>query len=285
MADPQVAADYDDRGARAAWSVLIELGQILGAYRGGIVVVGGSVPAVLMRHARPEHVGTLDIDLDLDPEALSEGQYAELVETLERQGYQRDVEGLKPFQLRRMVDARDGGEPIAVIVDLLMPRDAKTTKNRPPLIEGLRVQGIDGGEVALANQVEVAIEGEMPDGRRNRVVMHFATIPALLVMKGFAIVQRDKLKDSYDIWFCIRNFDGGIDALAEACRPLLEDGVCSQAWGNIAGKFRSEDDFGPQSVRRFVTDSRALGDMTPEQVQTDAQRQVQAWLKALGLVP
>jgi len=285
MADQQVAADYDDRGTRAAWSVLIELGQILGAYRGGVVVVGGSVPAVLMREAKPSHVGTLDIDLDLDPEVLSEGQYAELVETLDRHGYERDVEGLKPFQLRRMVDPRDDGQPIAVIVDLLMPRDAKTARNRPPLVKGLRVQGIDGGEVALANHVEVAIEGEMPDGRRNEVVMHFATIPALLVMKGFAIVQRDKLKDSYDIWFCIRNFDGGIDALAEACRPLLGDGVCRQGWENIAGKFRSEDDFGPQSVRRFVTESLALGNMTPEQVQTDAQRQVQAWLRALGLVP
>lgn len=124
----------------------------------------------------------------------------------------------------------------------------------------------------------------MPDGRRNRVEMHFATIPALLVMKGYAIVQRDKLKDSYDIWYCVRNFEGGMDALADACRPLLRDEVAVLAWRHIASKFRSEDDYGPQSVRRFVASSDALGDMTVEQVEVDAFQQVKAWLDALGLL-
>lgn len=79
---PRVAADYAERESRAAYSVLIEIGQILGTHRGHFVVVGGSVPAVLMRNIEPRHVGTLDIDIELDPDALSEGQYAELVEAL-----------------------------------------------------------------------------------------------------------------------------------------------------------------------------------------------------------
>jgi len=219
--EPAVAIDYEDRGAQAAHAVLVELGQVLGAHRESIVVVGGAVPSLLLPQAKPGHVGTLDIDLDLDTDKLAEGGYADFIEMLDTAGYERNVEGLKPFQLRRTVDLNDGGEPIAVIVDLLMPRNARLTKNDPKLVEGLRVQGADGGEVALRHNLKLTIEGTMPDGRKNRVEMLVASIPALLVMKGYALVQRDKKKDAYDIYFCIRNFAGGPEVLAKECAALL----------------------------------------------------------------
>lgn len=131
MNEPDTAADYGDRETRAAYSVLIELGQALGAYRGKFVVVGGAVPWLLLPDAQPAHVGTLDIDLDLDPDALVDGEYAAFVETLEKAGYERGVDGLKKFQLRRVVSV-DDAEPIAVIVDLLMPREARPARNRRP---------------------------------------------------------------------------------------------------------------------------------------------------------
>jgi hypothetical protein len=283
VSEPAVAADYDDRGARAAHAVLLELGQVLGAHRDAIVVIGGTVPSLLLPDAKPGHIGTLDIDLDLDTDKLASGAYQELIEKLDAAGYERNVEGLKPFQIRRTVDLRDGGEPVAVIVDLLMPKGAALKKNRPPLVEGLRVQEADGGEIALRNSVKVLIEGTMPDGRKNRVEMLVATVPALLVMKGYALVQRDKMKDAYDIYFCIRNYSGGPEQLATDCMPLLDDPVAREGYRNIAGKFRQEDDFGPETVKRFVEGSDALGDMTPDQLRTDAYRQVRAWLTALKL--
>jgi hypothetical protein len=62
MIDPKSANEYDDRGARAVYSVLLEIGQVLGAYRDRFVVIGGSVPWLLFPDAEPAHVGTLDID-------------------------------------------------------------------------------------------------------------------------------------------------------------------------------------------------------------------------------
>lgn len=284
MSKPAVAGDYDDRGVRAAHAVLLELGQVLGAHREAMVVIGGSVPYLLMPNADPAHVGTLDIDLDLDPEKLADHGYADLVEKLDAAGYERNVESLKPFQLRRKVDLRDGGEPIAVIVDLLMPRGARTAKNRPKLVEGLRVQEADGGDVALRHNLKIRISGTMPDGRSNSVELLVASIPALLVMKGYALVQRDKKKDAYDIYFCIRNCSEGSDALAAECARLLADPVAREAFSNIAGKFDSSDSFGPHTVRVFLEDSAALGGMTAEQVQEDAFRRVRAFLVALGVV-
>lgn len=284
MSELDLAADYDDRGARAAHAVLVELGQVLGAHRDAIVVIGGSVPSLLLPGADPGHIGSLDIDLDLDPGKLADHGYADLIEKLDAAGYERNVAGLKPFQLKRTVDLRDGGEPIAVIVDLLMPKGAQTTKNRPKLVDGLRVQEADGGDIALRHNLKIMIDGTMPDGRKNKVEMLVASIPALLVMKGYALVQRDKKKDAYDVYFCIRNYADGINALAAECAKLLDNPVAREGYSNIAGKFGSEDAFGPETVRLFVEGSDALGDMTPDQIRTDAFQQVRAWLKALGLV-
>lgn len=280
---PDLARDYHERGAEAAYSVLIELGQVLGAYREKFVIVGGAVPWLLMPHVRPSHIGTLDVDLNLSPEALSEGEYATLIESLERAGYERGIDELKPYQLRRWVRL-DAGDPISIIIDLLMPNDAKTKKNRPPLVEGLRVIEASGGRVALEHHITRKIEGKMPDGRNNTVELLIASIPAFLVMKGYALVGRDKKKDAYDIYFSVKNYEGGPIKLAEDCLNLWKDGTVITAYQNIASKFRNEDDFGPQTVRAFLAESEALGDMTPEQIQVDAFMQVRAWLRALRLM-
>jgi hypothetical protein len=281
---PQLTAeDYEDRGVRAMHAVLIELGQILGPYRGAVVVVGGAVPYLLLRGSEPPHVGTLDVDLNLDPECLADGAYAELVETLERSGYGREVEGLKSFQLQRAVDLGDGGTPVLVLVDLLMPRETKTRRNRPALIAGLRVQGTDAGEIALRNNVRLSLDGEMPDGRPNRVELLVASIPALLVMKGFALDGRDKSKDAYDIYYSVRNFPGGPVALADACRPLLGEPVARDGFSRIAAKFCTDDAFGPHTVSLFLGESGGFDNMSPEQLRVDAFRQVHSWLEALGI--
>lgn len=280
---PDIARDYDERGSAAAYSVLIELGQVLGAYRQKFVIVGGAVPWLLMPNVRPSHIGTLDVDLNLSPEALSEGEYATLIESLETAGYERGVDDLKPFQLRRWVRL-DEGAPIAIIIDLMMPDDAKNRKNRPPLVDGLRVIEASGGRVALNHYVVHHIEGRMPDGRNNAVDLLVASIPAFLVMKGYALIGRDKKKDAYDIYFSVRNFEGGPVALAEACKALLADASVAMGYRNIASKFRHEDDFGPQTVKAFLAESDALGEMTDEQIQVDAFMQVRAWLSALGLM-
>lgn len=220
----------------------------------------------------------------MNTEALGDYDYAELVEELENHNYERGVKGLKPFQLRRIIDLKDGAQPIPVIIDLLMPRDAVIREHSPKLIEGLKVQRIDGGIYALKHYQEVSIDGYMPDGRPNKVKVLVATPPALLVMKGYALVGRDKQKDAYDIWFCIKNYEGGIEALADACAPLLVEDEARQAYVNIAEKFRDENDFGPVTVRRFLENSSdKCGDMTPEQVQTDAYLRVSKWCELLGL--
>ena len=177
--EPQYASDYDDRTTVAVKSVLVEIGQVLGSYQGKFAVIGGAVPWLLLSGADMPHIGTLDVDLTLDAEALGDGEYAQLVESLLRHGY-RQREHLRRFQLVRTVPARDGGADIDIVVDFLMPRDATIARNAPPLVANFAVQRADGADLALKFHQLVTIDGDMPDGGGNRVQIAVASSPALL---------------------------------------------------------------------------------------------------------
>lgn len=279
--EPQLASDYDHRMTAAVKSVLIEIGQVLGSFRGKFAVVGGVVPWLLLDNEEMPHVGSMDVDLSLNADALGDGQYATLVQALMMHGYQQRKDSRR-FQLVRSVLAGDGGSMIDIVVDFLMPREVRLIKNSPPLIANFAVQKADGVDLAMRFYQFVAIDGSMPDGGANRVEIAVCSIPALLAMKGYALDGRAKQKDAYDIYYCIRNYEGGPEALAAACRPLLGHPTAGRGYAHIAEKFDRPDGYGPDRVRRFVGENPPDG-RAPEQWQQDAFGQVDAWLRALGL--
>ncbi len=238
LQEPQSAAEYGDRTTAAVKSVLIEIGQILGSFKGKFAIIGGAVPWLLLTNEDMPHIGTLDVDLGLDAEALGDGEYASLIGALQGHGYARR-EGLRRFQLVRQVPAREGGEAIDVVVDFLMPRDAAIVKNDPPLISDFAVQRAEGADLATRFYQMVAVAGPMPDG--------------------------------------------GIEVLAQACRQLLVYDSGERGFGHIADKFDAFEGYGPTCVRRFVQDTQALGDRTPDQWQQDAFGQIDALLRAMAL--
>ena len=280
--EPQSAIDYDDRTTQAVKAVLIEIGQILGSFKGKFAIIGGAVPWLLLANEEMPHGGTLDVDVSLDAEALGDGEYATLVEALQTHGYQQR-QSLRRFQLVRQIPEQDGGTPIDVIVDFLMPRHADIVKNVPPLLSDFAVQRADGADLALRFYQLVAISGQMPNGATNRVEIAVCSIPALLAMKGHAIENRYKQKDAYDIYYCVKNYPGGPNALAQDCQPLLVHTSANTGYRYISGKFDTVDGFGPMCVRRFVEQTDVLGERTADQWQQDAFGQIDAWLRALGL--
>ena len=281
--EPRTALDYDSRAKSAVKIVLIELGQVLGDYLNCLVIVGGAVPWLLLPDAEVPHVGTVDVDVVLNPKKLQQdGRYAAMIQLLERSGFERGADDLGTFQMRRRVLV-DGGEPVLVTLDLLKPDKPKTKKNNPPLIPDLRVQDIPGAEFAFTKPLELTLGGVMPDGRNNTVTLPVANLPAFLVMKGFALVKRDKPKDAYDIYYVIKHFPAGIKTLAEECRSLLEHPRARAGFGGIAQKFAAFEGYGAQTVRDFLRDTLT----SPEEiafVERDAFEQVSAFIAALGLI-
>lgn len=277
-------AEYEPRSVAGVRSVLLEIGQLLGSYRGKFVVIGGTVPWLLLDNPEMRHIGSLDIDLSLDPVALGDGEYAMLVETLLARGYQQN-EAMRKFQLVREVPVNDGGPPINIIVDFLMPRDAVVEKRDTPLVERFAVQKASGAELALRYAQVIELEGTMPFGGENRVEIAVASVPALLAMKGFALNNRQKEKDAYDVYYCVRNYVGGPELLAEDCKLLLDHPEAAEGFKYIAAKFATRESVGPTWAAQFADQAGILDGRTVEQWQTDAFGQVDLWLKALGFRP
>ena len=95
-----MVAGYLDHGgevARLSLSVYLELLSILGAYREALVLVGGWAPHfILEQFGRQDtdfrHVGSIDIDIAVNPRLVSPDAYASIVERLERQGYRQRLD-------------------------------------------------------------------------------------------------------------------------------------------------------------------------------------------------
>ncbi len=134
-----------------------------------------------------------------------------------------------------------------------MPRDAEIVKNDPPLINDFAVQRADGADLAMRFYQLVAVAGPMPDGGTNRVEIAVCSIPALLAMKGHALAGRYKQKDAYDIYYCVRNYPGGIEVLAQECRQLL-----GHPWQRMIPIERCRMNSESNLRRAEATDPRAL---------------------------
>lgn len=280
--EPQTATEYEDRATEAVMSVLVEVGQILGSFKGKFAIVGGVVPWLAIDSQDMQHVGTVDLDIALAAEALADGEYATLIEALTDHGYGAR-EGGRKFQLQRTVTPKDGQGEIQVVIDFLMPRDAVIKRNVPPLLDNFAVQRADGADLAIQFPEMRKVRAEMPNGAVNTVEIPVCSIPALLAMKGFALNGRLKQKDSYDVYYCVRNYPGGVRELAKDSAAVLAEKNGMDGFRHIAAKFDTAEGYGPVSVRNFVSESRILDGRTPEQWQQDAFGQVDALLRELGL--
>ena len=270
----QHATDYHPRHVVAAECVLVELGQILAPYREAVIVVGGSVPPLLFPKARPRHIGTIDVDLLLDPAKLTGFQYADLLELLEANGYRKTD---SPFKFVRDVPV-DAGQVVSVEVDFLVPKGVRRGKSGH-FVKGFRAIEADGARLALTSSESRTLDGRMPSGMLNQVHISVPTIEAFVVMKAHALAGRLKEKDAYDIVFCLQHCRGGSVAVAVALRPHLAEAEVEQALAILAEKFRSPDDYGPSCVARFE-DPADPGEK--EFIARDAYERVQALLEALG---
>ncbi len=269
----QRAAGYKPRQVEAARRVIVELWQLLAAYRHAMVLVGGWVPDLLLPEASPPHTGSIDVDLLLDPGPLRRGQYGELLQALADRGYERT----KPFRFAKSVVV-DDGEPIPVEVDFLVPKGLMP-RPRSGAARGFRAIEADGAELAIESTEAARLEGSVPDGARHVVEVRVASVEAFIVMKAFALRGRLKEKDAYDIVYCLQNWPGGAAAVAERLRRFSDRADVREAMRVLAVHFASPDHLGAQAVAAFRDpadpDERAF-------VARDAFERVQALLRGLG---
>ena len=146
-------------------------------------------------------------------------------------------------------------------------------------VQDVRARKARGADLAFAIAREVIDTGTLPGGAKDSAIVRVAATVPFLVMKGTALHDRLKEKDAWDIYFCLRYYPGGLDALVEEFRPHLRHGLVGEGLRKIADKFASPDDIGPH----FVADFDGLEDPEERDLrQRDAYERVRQLLEELG---
>jgi hypothetical protein len=253
---PRLSTDYDRPLVEASRSALLELAMTLRRYREALVLVGGWVPYYLLRdHQLPDnpfvHVGSIDIDLAVDPDRVDPREYATIGELLADRGWVRSPR--RPFSLERTLSSSLDGSEHVVVVDLVTTQSERgVVRNRDRELQpGLTVRPFRDVPIALAHRSEVTVEGQLPDGGESRASILMADVVGCVGMKGHALGDRCKEKDAYDIWAVVDNYGEGPGEVARAVRPFRREPLVEEALGHIGELFSSPRAAGPRWVADF----------------------------------
>ena len=242
----------DPEGVEAAQRVMLELWSVLGAYRDTLTLVGGSAPPLLLGEVPDDpYVGTLDVDLVVDPLGIPDDTYRTIAEALRDRGYWQESLPKQPFQWFRAIEI--DGRTITVEIDLLAPATTRSGRShRHEQIEGEPLaRRTVGAELVRDAYVEREVSGVLPDGRPNRVRLRVATGAVVVILKALAMADRDKPKDAYDLDYLLWHADGGPDAIAAEIAQLPQAEPIPSAVAILADKFDSIDAYGPTSVATY----------------------------------
>lgn len=93
----RLITDLDIRLVEASKSMLLEIMTVLGNYRKALVLVGGWAPYFLIEVSKPSgdnfiHAGSLDIDIAVDPQKVSEREYKSILNLIGRGGYAHSLD-------------------------------------------------------------------------------------------------------------------------------------------------------------------------------------------------
>ena len=266
--------NYPPDAVAAAKAVLVEITHVLGEYRDRMVIVGGWVPALLLS-AGDAHVGSTDVDVALNHIAEIDEVYTRISATLQAHGYVQHETA--PFIWHKDVDLGTG--TVVVEVDFLAGEYGGTAKShRHQRLQEMMPRKARGADILLLGEVEErVVESRLPNGAIDRVTVRVAGIVPFIVMKCSALRGRINDKDAYDIYFCLRNYPGGVTAVAQRFVPFATHGLVLEAMATLEDKFASPEHFGPKSVADF---EEALGEEA-ERLQRDVFEQVAALVAAV----
>ena len=243
-------SQYGEREVKACKAVLLEIVHLLGEIKDEMVIIGGWTPTFLLPQSDDPHIGSLDIDVALDFSKIPDDTYQTILKAFLKRGYTQDKE--QPFRFFRKVTI-EGKEPVIVEVDLMAGEYGGTGKgHRTQKIQDIRARKARGCDLAFGSSITVTLEGELPDGGKDKVSFKVAGIVPFIVMKGMAMYERMKEKDAYDIYYCVEHYPGGAEGLASEFRPHLKNKLIIEGLEKIRSKFASVEHIGPKWVADFL---------------------------------
>ncbi len=269
--------DYNEISVRAARSVLLEIVRVLGEYRDRIVLIGGWVPQMLFQNSTEQHTGSMDVDLAMDHEKLTEEGYKSIHELLTSCGYKQ---GKQPFIFHRAM--RVSNVKVNVQVDFLSGEYGGTGKgHRHQRIQKIHARKVRGCDLVFNNPVELEITGKLPGGATDTAVIRVASMVPFLIMKAIVLDERLKEKDAYDIYYCLKQYAENLDELVREFGIHMKNRLVLEGLEKLAKNFASTEHTGP----RFVSDFQEVADEEERAVLVrDVFERVDYLLRKLGIV-
>jgi len=229
----------------ASRAVLIEVMNVLGAFRDDIVLVGGWVPDLL--YPGHGHMGSLDVDLAVSRRALSENAYQTILQRMNRADYAHHT---SPTRFtKRMPGLED-----PVKVDVVGAQYEGGERAPTITVNALELNTLRGLDLAFELSREIEISGMTPDGTQNTVQARIVRPEAYILIKAFALAERQREKDAYDIDFVLRHHQPNVEALAHQLRPLLTNGLAEEGYAILKTKFATLESVGPTWAARVAQD-------------------------------
>jgi len=248
------ATDYPRDITALSKSVLLEIMTLLKGYKDNIVLVGGWVPYFLLQKFQKDkefkHIGSVDIDLVIDPDLIKSGVYETIVKIIESNGYKqrKDYNG----NLIEFSFERDIGDK-TINVDFLSTNYPQKTKKRHRIVQpDLRARTLKGAKIVLKHNFEEEIEGNLPNGAHVRVKLRIADVVGCLTTKALALGGRSEAKDNYDIYTIISYYKDGEKSCTEEIKSFLSDKDIKDSLDDIKKNFEKERSLGPILVGNFM---------------------------------
>ena len=189
----------------------------IGPWGDHCALFGGLVPGLLVPEPTAplsNHIGTRDIDLAIRVAAVGEdaGLYRSLKQNLAALGLTQNSS--RTFEWSRTV------EGFPVLVELFVPVDAPVLGGkiqRKPIEQsgsGLTALGLYGLDLIQRDIVEITDEGPLLDQNGLKRVKLRVCGPAMLIgLKAWALHDRNKSKDGYDVIWVLRAM--GVEVVAK----------------------------------------------------------------------
>lgn len=277
---PSRAADYSKEQIQLVKATCLYIATILGDYIKQTVIVGGLVPSILIDQENlpngvDSHVGTMDLDLGLTLAIFDEKKYQAITKRLRSAQFSPDVNEQGNLTRQRWKIENVG----KVTIDFLVPPTSAED-------QGGQIKDIEkdfaavitpGLELAFKDKIKVTLDGNTIFGEKAKRDVYSCGPGAFVVLKALAFRKRGENKDAYDLYYHIRNFGSGVDDVAEALKPLLNEKETKKAIKILKEDFTGNDSVGAVRVARFITGS------TDETIQADVVGFVRSLLDLIGL--
>lgn len=286
----RLITDLDSRLVETSKSILLEIMTILGAYRKLLVLVGGWAPYFIIEMFKPSndnfiHAGSLDIDIAVNPEKISEVEYASMLKLIEARGYAHSLDKkgkIIPHAFEKFISIPGYKDKQPIEIDFLGPEyGGRGRQKRHQIIQSeLFIRKVRGIDIAFEHFFVYKLKGKLPQGAHNEIEIQVADVIAALTMKGVVLGARYSEKDAYDIYSIISHFKDGFRSAAEAIKPYRKNKLINEGIENIREKFKAKDSIGPQWVADFLVGGREAA-TERERLVTDSYMQVNEFLLLL----